>query len=344
MNRVISPAGFWFLCFLLLVTPQPGALWYKHSASPRYHTVGRASGLLIGVRRSPYLWRRDIPDGQQGAAENAGVTYGLWRGTETDHHLYTDPGEKSTLMEKLYRNLEEGKGLVDGKETVKDGGNLEEAGWSLGNKLRERNRQFEEQSWLAEDKNLVERILRENKLMVMEPVEEEEPGLEEQRLAVKEPALVKKSSQGNNLEVMEPREEKRMLEETWLINHPGEQAGSSEGDDWMFTEPVDKFKSLNRDTREQLESRGDKASNSEEILPMYLKKHLYGDSRAFPQPWKRQRSRDRQLSYPRPKTSEWINCEDLAWTSHRILCKANFHLWSHPRRQSSMAEDPTTPL
>ncbi|XP_031209570.1 neuropeptide W [Mastomys coucha] len=29
-------------------------------ASPRYHTVGRASGLLMGLRRSPYLWRRAL--------------------------------------------------------------------------------------------------------------------------------------------------------------------------------------------------------------------------------------------------------------------------------------------
>uniref|UniRef100_A0A8D0KG27 Neuropeptide W n=1 Tax=Salvator merianae TaxID=96440 RepID=A0A8D0KG27_SALMN len=49
-----------FLGLLLLVAPV-GA-WYKHVASPRYHTVGRASGLLMGVRRSPYLWRRGMAE------------------------------------------------------------------------------------------------------------------------------------------------------------------------------------------------------------------------------------------------------------------------------------------
>uniref|UniRef100_A0A8C5RGQ9 Neuropeptide W n=1 Tax=Laticauda laticaudata TaxID=8630 RepID=A0A8C5RGQ9_LATLA len=44
---------------LLLLLPGPAGAWYKHVASPRYHTVGRASGLLMGVRRSPYLWRRE---------------------------------------------------------------------------------------------------------------------------------------------------------------------------------------------------------------------------------------------------------------------------------------------
>ncbi|XP_029433420.1 neuropeptide W [Rhinatrema bivittatum] len=51
-------------CLLgLLLLLQPLAAWYKHAASPRYHTVGRASGLLMGLRRSPYLWRRDLPPG-----------------------------------------------------------------------------------------------------------------------------------------------------------------------------------------------------------------------------------------------------------------------------------------
>uniref|UniRef100_G3TQ33 Uncharacterized protein n=1 Tax=Loxodonta africana TaxID=9785 RepID=G3TQ33_LOXAF len=40
---------------LLLLDALTGA-WYKHVASPRYHTVGRAAGLLLGLRRSPYLW------------------------------------------------------------------------------------------------------------------------------------------------------------------------------------------------------------------------------------------------------------------------------------------------
>ncbi|XP_069503422.1 neuropeptide W [Ambystoma mexicanum] len=50
----------WNLLVLLalLLEPGPGSAWYKHAASRRYHTVGRASGLLMGVRRSPYMWRR----------------------------------------------------------------------------------------------------------------------------------------------------------------------------------------------------------------------------------------------------------------------------------------------
>uniref|UniRef100_A0A8C6RWV1 Neuropeptide W n=1 Tax=Nannospalax galili TaxID=1026970 RepID=A0A8C6RWV1_NANGA len=48
------------LLLLLLLLPVPAGAWYKHVASPRYHTVGRAAGLLMGLRRSPYLWRRAL--------------------------------------------------------------------------------------------------------------------------------------------------------------------------------------------------------------------------------------------------------------------------------------------
>ncbi|XP_029389053.1 neuropeptide W [Mus pahari] len=54
-NRPLLP-----MLLLLLLLPLPASAWYKHVASPRYHTVGRASGLLMGLRRSPYQWRRAL--------------------------------------------------------------------------------------------------------------------------------------------------------------------------------------------------------------------------------------------------------------------------------------------
>lgn len=54
-----GPAVRALLLLLLLLSPPAGA-WYKHVASPRYHTVGRAAGLLMGLRRSPYVWRRAL--------------------------------------------------------------------------------------------------------------------------------------------------------------------------------------------------------------------------------------------------------------------------------------------
>ncbi|XP_061205168.1 neuropeptide W [Neopsephotus bourkii] len=63
MARGQLSGGAWGALVLLglMLPAAPAGAWYKHVASPRYHTVGRASGLLMGVRRSPYLWRRELP-------------------------------------------------------------------------------------------------------------------------------------------------------------------------------------------------------------------------------------------------------------------------------------------
>ncbi|XP_038531185.1 neuropeptide W isoform X1 [Canis lupus familiaris] len=55
-RRALGPG----LLLLLLLLALPTGAWYKHVASPRYPTVGRAAGLLVGLRRSPYLWRRAL--------------------------------------------------------------------------------------------------------------------------------------------------------------------------------------------------------------------------------------------------------------------------------------------
>uniref|UniRef100_A0A8C3Y5D8 Neuropeptide W n=1 Tax=Catharus ustulatus TaxID=91951 RepID=A0A8C3Y5D8_CATUS len=62
MARGQLSGGTWGALVLLglMLPAAPAGAWYKHVASPRYHTVGRASGLLMGVRRSPYLWRREL--------------------------------------------------------------------------------------------------------------------------------------------------------------------------------------------------------------------------------------------------------------------------------------------
>nr|XP_012418774.1 PREDICTED: neuropeptide W [Odobenus rosmarus divergens] len=59
---VRGPAGRPVLALLLLLAllALPAGAWYKHVASPRYHTVGRAAGLLMGLRSSPYKWRRAL--------------------------------------------------------------------------------------------------------------------------------------------------------------------------------------------------------------------------------------------------------------------------------------------
>ncbi|XP_074553295.1 neuropeptide B-like [Halichoeres trimaculatus] len=43
----------------VLVAHAPTEAWYKQVAGPTYYSVGRASGLLSGIRRSPYVRRAE---------------------------------------------------------------------------------------------------------------------------------------------------------------------------------------------------------------------------------------------------------------------------------------------
>ncbi|KAM4632479.1 neuropeptide W [Discoglossus pictus] len=114
MGRLLSPVIWLLLGSLLLIAPHPAASWYKHSSSPRYHTVGRASGLLIGVRRSPYLWRRNLgEDNLEVAAEGTGVI----QGQEGD----MEPGDEEKALVMVERNP-----LVIHRRTEEEGRRLEQ--------------------------------------------------------------------------------------------------------------------------------------------------------------------------------------------------------------------------
>ncbi|XP_015227653.1 neuropeptide B-like [Cyprinodon tularosa] len=43
----------------LLITCSPSEAWYKQVTGPNYYSVGRASGLLSGIRRSSSFVRRE---------------------------------------------------------------------------------------------------------------------------------------------------------------------------------------------------------------------------------------------------------------------------------------------
>lgn len=82
----------------LLQEPGPACAWYKHAASRRYHTVGRASGLLMGVRRSPYMWRR------QESEVDPAVTMGLDQagGSQAEQGGEMGPEEKDMDTDPTY--------------------------------------------------------------------------------------------------------------------------------------------------------------------------------------------------------------------------------------------------
>nr|XP_020476617.1 neuropeptide B-like [Monopterus albus] len=55
-----------------LVACSPTKAWYKQVDGPSYYSVGRASGLLSGIRRSPYVRRSglDPPESGESAAND----------------------------------------------------------------------------------------------------------------------------------------------------------------------------------------------------------------------------------------------------------------------------------
>lgn len=50
----------------VLLACGPTEAWYKQVAGPSYYSVGRASGLLSGIRRSPYVRRADLDPSDSG--------------------------------------------------------------------------------------------------------------------------------------------------------------------------------------------------------------------------------------------------------------------------------------
>lgn len=67
LRRLMLPA-----VSLLLLACIPAEAWYKQVAGPRYYSVGRASGLLSGIRRSPYTKRAEPePTDGESAGSNA---------------------------------------------------------------------------------------------------------------------------------------------------------------------------------------------------------------------------------------------------------------------------------
>ncbi|XP_058509812.1 neuropeptide B-like [Solea solea] len=50
----------------VLISCTPTEAWYKQVAGPSYYSVGRASGLLSGIRRSPYVRRAELEPSDSG--------------------------------------------------------------------------------------------------------------------------------------------------------------------------------------------------------------------------------------------------------------------------------------
>ncbi|XP_075421198.1 neuropeptide W [Ascaphus truei] len=307
--------GWLFLGSLLLVAPQPGAPWYKHAASPRYHTVGRASGLLIGVRRSPYLWRRDLRgDTLQGAAGGTGDLSGLWGGVDTEELLHPDPGEEErNLGEVEERNPRKEQRRQDKEMNLQD---------------KERNLQDKEMNLQDKDRNL-----QDKERNLQEPGKEDRNSLKEQRRQNKERNL-----QDKEMNLQEPGKEDR---NSWKEQRRQNKERNLQ----------DKDRNLQNKERNLQETEEERRLPE---LQEERRLHLQEQSRRTQsQLWERQPrtetpARDTQ---PYPALSgipELLTCEDFKLSSYRVLCEAGLHFLSlshlRPRRQRPGVEEPVSSL
>ncbi|XP_056304004.1 neuropeptide B [Danio aesculapii] len=62
-----------FVAVSILISSHPTDAWYKQSTGPSYYSVGRASGLLSGIRRSPYV-RQSEGESALDSGETPGVS------------------------------------------------------------------------------------------------------------------------------------------------------------------------------------------------------------------------------------------------------------------------------
>lgn len=70
--EMLAKLVFPIVIISVLVFCGPTEAWYKQVAGPSYYSVGRASGLLSGIRRTPYVRRArpDPLDGEESASNS----------------------------------------------------------------------------------------------------------------------------------------------------------------------------------------------------------------------------------------------------------------------------------
>lgn len=71
MGRAPGRSAVLLAAAVLLLSCCPADAWYKQATGPSYYSVGRASGLLSGIRRSPYV-RRSEPELEAGESPGTG--------------------------------------------------------------------------------------------------------------------------------------------------------------------------------------------------------------------------------------------------------------------------------
>ncbi|MGH0119426.1 UNVERIFIED_CONTAM: hypothetical protein FKN15_024169 [Acipenser sinensis] len=101
-----------FIAISMLISCHPTDAWYKQATGPSYYSVGRASGLLSGIRRSPYV-RRSESDSESGES----TVNNLLSELGTQHRQTTILKNIAVCVKDISPNLQSCELVQDGMNT-----------------------------------------------------------------------------------------------------------------------------------------------------------------------------------------------------------------------------------
>ncbi|XP_068607313.1 neuropeptide B [Brachionichthys hirsutus] len=114
---MVKSVGFAVACVAvsLLLSCHPVEAWYKQSTGPSYYSVGRASGLLSGIRRSPYARRSDPEEPLMDSGETPGNSVI----PETNEQISLLKSMQALCVKDISPNLKSCELLRDGTGTFR---------------------------------------------------------------------------------------------------------------------------------------------------------------------------------------------------------------------------------
>ncbi|XP_010870926.1 neuropeptide B [Esox lucius] len=95
----------------MLISCHPIEAWYKQSTGPSYYSVGRASGLLSGIRRSPYIRRSESEETVMDSGESTG----------TGNNAVTDGNRQTPVLKNMAICVKEISPNLKSCELLRDG-------------------------------------------------------------------------------------------------------------------------------------------------------------------------------------------------------------------------------
>ncbi|XP_066511007.1 neuropeptide B [Hoplias malabaricus] len=99
---------------LVLVSARPAEAWYKQATGPSYYSVGRASGLLSGIRRSAHTRSADAEREQDTHSSSSEEV-----DTSSTQRLHTALRNMVVCVKEISPNLQSCELALDGSSSFR---------------------------------------------------------------------------------------------------------------------------------------------------------------------------------------------------------------------------------